>query len=122
MNETLPITSCTLVQRCLLVNLIRVPESHEWSQVRGEILDAVARFSPQGVVLELTQIDVLDEHDLKAIVDARTTVRLMGVSMVLCGLRPEVVYAWSRLTTLPTDLLGFSVVEDAIGWLEGRQR
>ena len=118
MSRAQPITSRTMVQHCLLVSLVRVPEAHEWRQVRQEMLDAVAQHAPHGVVLDLAQADVLDEHDLKAILDTRATVRLMGLSMVLCGLRPEVVHAWSRLTHLPTDLLGFAMVQDAIDALE----
>ena len=109
-----PLTSGALVQGCLVVNLVRVPEASEWPQIRNEILESIARQRPTGVILVLDQADVLDEKDLTALLRTQTTVRLMGLKLVLSGLRPEVVAAWSLLTELPSQLMGYATVQDAI--------
>lgn len=108
------LTSRTLVGGQLLVSLIRVPEAHEWAQVRSEILSFLSEQNVVGVILDLAQADILDEFDFKEILNTRSTVQLMGLSMVLTGLRPEVVYAWTRMVDLPSDLIGFASVQDAL--------
>ena len=118
MQSTL--TSLSLLGGQLLVNLTRVPEAHEWSQLRAELLTHLDSGRVSGVILDLAQAEILDELDLKEVLATRSTIQLMGLPMVLCGLQPAVVHAWTRSVDLPADLVGYASVQDALEALDTR--
>jgi len=112
------LTSRTHVGGMLLVSLVRVPEPDEWSALRQEVLNTLQAHRVNGVVMDLDQAEVLDDVDLKELLHTRATIRLMGLEMVMSGLRPEVVHAWVRMTEVPPGLEAHATVEDAIASLQ----
>jgi rsbT antagonist protein RsbS len=69
----------------------------DWRTLQEDLLARVGRFRSRGVVLDVTDLDVMDSFAtriLRAIADAA---HLRGAKAVLVGIQPEVAFAMVQL-------------------------
>ncbi len=69
----------------------------DWRVLQEELLEGVGRYRSQGVVLDVSDLDVLDSFAtriLRGIVDATL---LRGAQTVLVGIQPEVAFSMVQL-------------------------
>ena len=82
---------------CLIVSIQSMLTDRDWQDLLQQLLKQVGRFRSQGIVVDITALDVLDSfatRTLRTIVDAT---RLRGAETVLVGVQPDVALAMVRL-------------------------
>jgi rsbT antagonist protein RsbS len=73
----------------------------DWRKLQDDLLERVGRFRARGVVVDVTDLDVMDSYAtriLRAIADAA---HLRGARTVLVGIQPEVAFAMVQLGLTP---------------------
>ncbi len=65
--------------------------------LRDALLDKVARFRSQGVIVDVTALDVMDSFATRTIRDLAQMIRLRGAETVIVGIQPEVALAMVQL-------------------------
>jgi rsbT antagonist protein RsbS len=65
--------------------------------LRDELADRVGRFRSRGVVIDVTELDVLDSFATRTLRSIAYTAKLRGASTVVVGIQPEVAFAMVQL-------------------------
>jgi rsbT antagonist protein RsbS len=82
---------------CLIATISATISDSDWRELQETLLAQVGQFRSRGVIVDVTQLDVMDSfatHALRAIADAA---RLRGAEAVLVGIQPEVAFAMVQL-------------------------
>jgi rsbT antagonist protein RsbS len=66
-------------------------------QLRDALVEKVGRFRSQGVIVDVTALDVMDSFATRTIRDLAHMIRLRGAETVIVGIQPEVAFAMVRL-------------------------
>ena len=66
-------------------------------QLRDSLVDKVGRFRSQGVIVDVTALDVMDSFATRTIRDLAHMIRLRGAETVIVGIQPEVAFAMVQL-------------------------
>jgi rsbT antagonist protein RsbS len=109
---------------CLIATVPATISDSDWRELEDGLLTRVGRFRSRGVIVDVTELDVLDSfatRTLRAIADAA---RLRGAETVLVGIQPDVAYAMVQLG-LTARFQGVSTaldLEEGLAYLNGRDR
>jgi anti-anti-sigma factor len=98
-----------LLSEVVLVPLIGGIDSRRASQIVESLLHEVARLRARMVVVDVTGVPVIDASVADALVRAAQALRLLGVQVILTGIRPEVA---QTLVSLGRDLSGITTQRD----------
>ena len=85
------------VHDVLLVTVPPDPDDETISALQHEILKAMARHEPKGLVLDISTVETLDSFFARTVVETVQMVRLMGGRTVLAGMRPSVAVTATQL-------------------------
>jgi rsbT antagonist protein RsbS len=66
-------------------------------RLRDELADRVGRFRAQGVILDVTALDVLDSFATRTIRGIVWTTKLRGAETVVVGIQPDVAFSMVQL-------------------------
>jgi len=66
-------------------------------QFRSALIQYVVRSRSQGVILDVTDLDVLDSFASRTIREISLMIRLRGAETVIVGIQPEVAFAMVQL-------------------------
>ena len=66
-------------------------------QFRSALIQYVVRSRSQGVILDVTDLDVLDSFASRTIREIAQMIRLRGAETVIVGIQPEVAFAMVQL-------------------------
>jgi rsbT antagonist protein RsbS len=113
-------TAMNVVQNCLVVTLQGEIPDEKFIRIRNDILNRIYSVAPQGMILDLSQVRVLDRYSFNALADTSKMALLLGVQTVFAGLQPGVV---SALVDLEVDVSGIRsalTLEDAFEQLSFR--
>lgn len=80
---------------------------------RSDLVEAVGQRKARGVVIDVSDLDVLDSFGAGTVRDTVEMVRLRGASSVMVGVQPDVAYAMTRLG------MGIGSVRTALDLEEG---
>jgi len=109
---------------CLIATLQATISDSDWRGLQDGLLARVGQFRSRGVIVDVTELDVMDSfatRTLRAIADAA---RLRGAETVLVGIQPDVAYAMVQLG-LTARFVGMSTaldLEEGLAYLNGRDR
>jgi len=78
-------------------------------EFQSDVLDRVARTGAQGVVVDITALDVVDSFMARVLNDTANMVRLLGAEVVVCGMQPAVALA---LVEMGRELIGVQTALD----------
>lgn len=81
--------------RSLLVPLMSDLTDSQWEDLRADLLEKAERSRSQGVLLDVSAVDLMDSFAGHSITSIAGTLRLRGVETVVVGIQPEV--AWSMV-------------------------
>mgnify|MGYP003574394261 CR=1 FL=1 len=73
------------------------------NQLKDDITEAVERSDAQGLIIDVSGVDVMDSYISRALRDIGVIVRLMGVSTVISGMHPIIAMT---LVQMGLDLKG----------------
>ncbi|UGT91711.1 STAS domain-containing protein [Mycobacterium ostraviense] len=64
---------------------------------RQRLMDRVTEFRAQGIIVDVTAVEVLDSFAARSLQTIARMIRLRGAETVIVGLRPEVAFAMVQL-------------------------
>ena len=89
--------SVVKVRDVLLVTVPPDPDDSTVSSMQEQILQAMERFEPRGVVLDVSTVETLDSFFARTIAETADMVGLMGGRTVIAGMRPSVAITITQL-------------------------
>jgi rsbT antagonist protein RsbS len=66
-------------------------------RLRQDRMEQVSRFRAQGIIVDVTAIDVMDSYAARSLRTVAHMTRLRGADTVIVGLQPEVAFAMVQL-------------------------
>ena len=81
----------------LIASLRTAPDDTELLLVRRDLLEAIGRHRAQRVVLDVSEVDVMDSYTTRTIRDIAAAARLRGAPAVVVGVPPDVAVTMVRL-------------------------
>ena len=66
-------------------------------RLQSDLMERVSRFRAQGIIVDVTAIDVMDSFAARSLQTIAHMTRLRGAEMVIVGLQPEVAFAMVQL-------------------------
>lgn len=66
-------------------------------RLRYDLMDRVSRYRAQGIIVDVTAIDVMDSFAARSLRTIAHMTRLRGADTVIVGLQPEVAFAMVQL-------------------------
>lgn len=70
---------------------------HDAQRLQNDLLERVRQFRAQGIIVDVTAIDVMDSFAARSLRTAAHMARLCGAATVIVGLQPEVAFAMVQL-------------------------
>jgi rsbT antagonist protein RsbS len=83
--------------RVLLVNVNVELDDEVASCMQNDVLTALERTESDGVVIDISGLEVVDSYVARILAETGQMTRLMGTSAVVCGMRPEVAATLTRM-------------------------
>lgn len=66
-------------------------------QFRGALAEQVVRSRSQGIIIDVTALDVLDSFGTRTLREIALITRLRGAETIIVGIQPEVAFAMVQL-------------------------
>ncbi|GFG74131.1 STAS domain-containing protein [Mycobacterium botniense] len=82
-------------------------------RLQHDLMERVSRFRAQGIIVDVTAIDVMDSFAARSLRTIAHMTRLRGAETVIVGVQPEVAFAMVQLG------LGFEDMHTALDLEEG---
>jgi rsbT antagonist protein RsbS len=86
-------------------------------RLRYDLMERVSRFRAQGIVVDVTAIDVMDSFAARSLRTIAHMTRLRGAATVIVGLQPEVAFAMVQLGLTFDDMNTALDLEEGIALL-----
>ncbi len=88
--------------RILIASLQASTDDREFMRFRDELVAMVSTVRAEGVVVDVTALDVLDSFASRSLGSLAKMIKLRGARTVIVGIQPEVAFAMVQLgLTLP---------------------
>jgi rsbT antagonist protein RsbS len=86
-------------------------------RLRYDLMERVSRFRAQGIIVDVTAIDVMDSFAARSLRTIAHMTRLRGAETVIVGLQPEVAFAMVQLGLAFDDMNTALDLEEGIALL-----
>jgi rsbT antagonist protein RsbS len=86
-------------------------------RLRQDLMERVSRFRAQGIIVDVTAIDVMDSFAARSLRTIAHMTRLRGADTVIVGLQPEVAFAMVQLGLAFDDMNTALDVEEGLALL-----
>lgn len=90
-------------------------------KLREDLMDRVSQFRAQGIVVDVTAIDVMDSFAARSLRTIAHMTRLRGADTVIVGLQPEVAFAMVQLGLAFDDMSTALDLEEGIALLHKKR-
>jgi rsbT antagonist protein RsbS len=89
--------SLVKVRNTLLVTMPADPDDVTVTTLQEEVLGAMERYRPKGLVLDISGVETLDSFFARTITETSRMVTMMGGQTVIAGMRPSVAITATQL-------------------------
>src|ERR1700742_4201798 len=89
----------------------------ETERLRYDLMERVSRFRAQGIIVDVTAIDVMDSFAARSLRTIAHMTRLRGAATVIVGLSPEVAFAMVQLGLAFDDMNTALDLEEGLAFL-----
>jgi rsbT antagonist protein RsbS len=86
-------------------------------RLRYDLMDRVSQFRAQGIIVDVTAIDVMDSFAARSLRTIAYMTRLRGADTVIVGLQPEVAFAMVQLGLMFDDMYTALDLEEGLALL-----
>jgi rsbT antagonist protein RsbS len=86
-------------------------------RLRQDLMEQVSRFRAQGIIVDVTAIDVMDSFAARSLRTIAHMTRLRGADTVIVGLQPEVAFAMVQLGLMFDDMYTALDLEEGLALL-----
>jgi rsbT antagonist protein RsbS len=98
------------VRNVLMVTVPPDPDDEMISYLQEKVLDAMEKYDPKGLVLDISAVETLDSFFARTVAETAQMVSLMGGKTLIAGMRPCVAITATQLgLTLGTALTALDV-------------
>jgi rsbT antagonist protein RsbS len=80
----------------LIVSIESVLCDEDLIELRDELVVQVGKLRSQGVIVDVTKLDVMDSFAAHTLLDISQLMRLHGAEMVIVGIQPDVAFTLAR--------------------------
>jgi rsbT antagonist protein RsbS len=91
-------------------------------RLRYDLMERVSRFRAQGIIVDVTAIDVMDSFAARSLRTIAHMTRLRGADTVIVGLQPEVAFAMVQLGLAFDDMNTALDLEEGLALLNRERR
>ena len=92
----------------LIASIQSSPSDSEWREMSKMLADRVGKLRSQGVVVDVTVLDLIDSFAARTLREIAQTVKLRGAEPVIVGIQPDVAFSMVQLGLtlgdVPTEL------------------
>jgi rsbT antagonist protein RsbS len=107
-----------LKQGAILITTVQAALSDsDAERLRYDLMDRVSEFRAQGIIVDVTAIDVMDSFAARSLRTIAHMTRLRGADTVIVGLQPEVAFAMVQLGLAFDDMNTALDLEEGLTWL-----
>ncbi|MCV7410811.1 anti-anti-sigma factor [Mycobacterium florentinum] len=107
-----------LKQGSILIATVQAALSDsDTERLRYDLMERVSRFRAQGIIVDVTAIDVMDSFAARSLRTIAHMTRLRGADTVIVGLSPEVAFAMVQLGLTFDDMNTALDLEEGIALL-----
>jgi rsbT antagonist protein RsbS len=107
-----------LKQGAILIATVQAALSDsDTERLRYDLMERVSRFRAQGIIVDVTAIDVMDSFAARSLRTIAHMTRLRGADTVIVGLQPEVAFAMVQLGLTFDDMNTALDLEEGIALL-----
>ncbi|PWU12871.1 MAG: anti-anti-sigma factor [Verrucomicrobia bacterium] len=85
------------VRDLLMVTLPSDPDDATVSALQHQVLEAMQKREPKGVVLDISAVETLDSFFARTVAETAQMVRLMGGRTIIAGMRPAVAITATQI-------------------------
>jgi len=89
--------SVVKVHDVLLVTVPSEPDDETVSVLQDEVLNAMKRYEPKGVVLDISTVETMDSFFARTIAETGAMVRLMGGHTIIAGMKASIAITVTQL-------------------------
>ncbi len=89
--------SVILLRNILMVNVPPDPDDDSIQALQEKVLKAMERTRAEGVVLDISTVDILDSFFARTLIDTVQMISLMGGRTVIAGMMPSVAITATQL-------------------------
>ena len=68
-----------------------------WEKLRDDLLERVGRFRSRGVLIDVSDLDVMDSYATRSLDGIASMLSLRGAQTVVVGVQPGVAFAMAQL-------------------------
>jgi rsbT antagonist protein RsbS len=86
-------------------------------RLRQDLMERVSQFRAQGIIVDVTAIDVMDSFAARSLRTIAHMTRLRGADTVIVGLQPEVAFAMVQLGLVFDDMYTALDLEEGLALL-----
>jgi rsbT antagonist protein RsbS len=86
-------------------------------RLRQDLMERVGRFRAQGIIVDVTAIDVMDSFAARSLRTIAQMTRLRGADTVIVGVQPEVAFAMVQLGLVFDDMYTALDLEEGLALL-----
>ena len=107
-----------LKQGAILIATVQAALSDsDAERLRYDLMDRVSQFRAQGIIVDVTAIDVMDSFAARSLRTIAHMTRLRGADTVIVGLQPEVAFAMVQLGLMFDDMYTALDLEEGLALL-----
>jgi rsbT antagonist protein RsbS len=112
-----------LKQGAILIATVQAALSDsDAERLRYDLMDRVSQFRAQGIIVDVTAIDVMDSFAARSLRTIAHMTRLRGADTVIVGLQPEVAFAMVQLGLAFDDMNTALDLEEGLALLNRARR
>ncbi len=90
-------------------------------QLRDSLVESVGRLRSCGVIVDVTELDVMDSFATRTLRDMVQMIRLRGAETVIVGIQPDVAFSMVQLGITLDDVTTCLDLEEGIAYLDARR-
>lgn len=107
-----------LKQGAILIATVQAALSDsDTERLQRDLMERVSRFRAQGIIVDVTAIDVMDSFAARSLRTIAHMTRLRGADTVIVGLQPEVAFAMVQLGLMFDDMYTALDLEEGLALL-----
>jgi rsbT antagonist protein RsbS len=105
----------------LIASVQSVLTDEDLINLRDKLVQQVGRYRSDGVILDVTGMDVIDSFSVRTLRDLAHMIRLRGATTVIVGIQPEVAFSMIQLGLRLKDVPTALDLEEGLEYLDRKK-
>ena len=109
-------------EQCLVATIEATISDQELLALRDQLVKEVGEEHSAGVILDVTDLDVLDSFSVRILRDMANAIRLCGANTVIVGIQPDVALTMVQQGLKLEGIHTAMDLEDGLAYFDGRNK